>query len=349
MEPVQIGLFLSVFSGVCTAFWTVLTWRENQDKIKETQRSRNAALYVNPFLLVAEELQNGLYEYLVGEETKISEKKDAEAYAGFSARALEILYVIVTYFGWAFVIYRYGPYTSDRKVIELTRKIAETFADADESYEDDAFYFSLSEQKALGLTFIQTFNPGNFGNFNPGHLSQEGFSAFPAFEATSLYEFEELIKSQRTERSALYINIRDVLHSINESNITENLSERKRLLLIQSYLVDLLDYLEEKEGFSVSIKKRRKVQSDQGALLFMVKESSSCRILHHTTGRIRLQIADLYRNESRATQLQSLVQPLAEVKTVRVNPTAASLIIDYDPDVSKGSFEQKILQIVANR
>jgi hypothetical protein len=93
MEPVQIGLFVSILSGVCTAFWTVLTWNQKQEKEEEIRRNKNAALYVNPFLLAAEDLQVRLYNFLIDKKIKPLDMKDS-AYAGFSADALEILYVI---------------------------------------------------------------------------------------------------------------------------------------------------------------------------------------------------------------------------------------------------------------
>jgi copper chaperone CopZ len=339
MESLGIGLFLSVLSGVCTAVWTVLTWREQEYKEEESNRNINAALYVNPFLLVAEELQSSLYDFVSGKEIKTLENKDSESYAGFSADALEILYVIVIYFGWSFIIYRYGPYTRDRKVIELTRNISETFADCDEFSSEDAFYFSYSEQKALALTFVKAFNPTNF--------IQESNSIFPGFEAISLYSFEEEIKNSRNEHSAFYVNIRDVLHSIDDSKIIEDLKGRKRLVIIQNFLVDLLNYLEKKEGFTVSVKARRKANLHIKCFLNSNELEEIYKIIHHTPGRIRLRISNSHNCESYAMQLQALLKSLAGVESVRINLPAASITINYNQTIPKSEFEQQIMEVIS--
>ncbi|KGF72407.1 hypothetical protein DO97_08405 [Neosynechococcus sphagnicola sy1] len=338
MESIQIGLLLSIISGVCTAFWTVLIWREKEQKEEERERDKNAALYVNPFILAAEELQSSLYRYLSGKQTKTLENKDSECYAGFSSEALEILYVIVIYFGWSLIIYRYGPYTRDKRVIELARKISETFANSDEFSSEEAFYFSFSEQRALGLRFVEGLSPTSF--------IEESKSIFTGFESVSLYHFEEEIKSSRNQLSAFYINIRDALHSIDNYNVIEDLIERRRLVLIQNFLVDLLNYLEEKEGFSVSIKARQKSEVYVKRLLNSRKSEDDYRIMHHTPGRIRLWISNLYHRESYAMQLQSLLESLANVEAVKMNLPAASIIIKYNPVIPKSKFEQQIVEVI---
>jgi len=332
MEPVQIGLMVSILSGVCTAFWTVLTWNQKQEKDEEIRRNKNAALYVNPFLLAAEDLQVRLYNFLTGKKIKTL---DMEAYAGFSADALEILYVIIIYFGWSFVIYRYGPYTRDKKVIELVRTISEVFAEADDYTADDAFYFSLPEQRSLGLTFVRPVNPVN--------LLQQPDSLFSTYEATSLFEFEEEIKSQRSEHSALYTNIRDALHLIDDFEAIEDLEGYNRLVIIQNSLVDLLKYLESKEGFSVSVKERRKAMPLKGTMIKTLGQTSPrFEVVHHVDGRIRLRISDLKRDPSYADQIKILAHSFHEVIEVRVNLPIASVTIEYDPVISKPIFEQQI-------
>ncbi|AFY61289.1 HMA2 domain-containing protein [Synechococcus sp. PCC 6312] len=333
MDPIQLGLIASILSGVCTAAWTVLTWRQQQDKEEEAKRDRNAALYVNPFILAAEELQDALYNYLSGNYHKLPGEETRQGYAGFSAAALEIVYTIVIYFGWSFTIYRYGPYTSDEKLIELTRQVSEMFSDITHASEaeEDAFYFSYPEQKALGLTFVKPTaiayaHAGNAAHLNT-HLPQVE-SQFPSFESISLYDFEEQIKNQRNERSALYLNIRDALHAIDKAQPTADFTGRRRLVRVQNYLVDLVNYLEEKEGFSVSVSKRRRARHHLTfAQLFGYID---LQVAHHIPGRLRLKFPVLKNNMVYGVHFESFFFSLEGVKDVRVNLQACSIVIEYD-------------------
>jgi hypothetical protein len=285
----------------------------------------------------AEDLQGRLYNFLTGKKIKT---KDSDSYAGFSAEALEILYVIIIYFGWSFVIYRYGPYTKDKTVFKLTRKISETFAEADDFPLEDPFYFSMPEQRSLGLTFVKLANSVSF--------IQEPYSLFSSYEAVSLFEFEEEIKSQRSERSALYTNIRDTLHLIDEFAAIEDLKGYNRLALIQNCLVDLLNYLEGKEGFSVSVKARRKAMLLAGATLQTLEQlSAMLEIAHHVDGRIRLRTPQIRHDQSYTNQLQTLAQSLHEIIAVRINPAAASVTIEYNPAIPKLVFEKQIVMALS--
>jgi len=344
MDPVQLGLIISIFSGVCTAAWTVLTWRRQQDKEEDAKRDRNAALYVNPFILASEELQDSLYNYLNGNYHKVPNEEKRQGYAGFSAAALEIVYTIVVYFGWSFTIYRYGPYTSDEKLIELTRQVSEMFSDitqASES-EEDAFYFSYAEQKALGLTFVKP-TAVTYTNPNPTltyPVKSPYDSQFPTFESISLYEFEEEIKNQRNERSALYINIRDALHAIDDADPLSDFPGRRRLVRVQNYLVDLVNYLEKKEGFSVSVSARRRAKHN---LTFsQLFGRIECQIAHHIPGRVRLKFPSIKNNIVAGVQLESFFYSLEGVNDVRVNLQASSVVVEYDPlFYSMNDLEQK--------
>jgi hypothetical protein len=244
--------------------------------------------------------------------------------------------VIIIYFGWSFVVYRYGPYTRDKTVIGLTRKISETFAEADDFSSDDAFYFSLPEQRSLGLTFVKAAA-------NPLSLLQEPSSVFSSYEAVSLFEFEEEIKSQRSEKSALYTNIRDTLHLIDDFEVVEDLDGYNRLVLIQNCLVELLNYLEGKEGFSVSVKVRGKAMPLKGKTIHTLEQASErFEVVHHIDGRIRLRVSDLRRNRHYANQIKILAQSFHEVIDVRINLPVASVTIEYDPVIPKPIFEKQI-------
>ncbi len=334
MDPVQLGLVASILSGVCTAAWTVLTWQTQQAKEEEIKRDRNAALYVNPYIMAAEELQDALYQYLSGSYHKIPNEEKHQSYAGFSAAALEIVYTIVVYFGWSLIIYRYGPYTSDEKLIELTRQVSESFSAIFHSSEseEDPFYFSYPEQKALGMTFVRPITtPGVLSPHQNSHRSAIEEVPFLGFEAITLYDFEEEIKHQRNEHSALYLNIRDALSALDQFDPEKNFHGRERLVMIQNYLVDLVNYLEQKEEFSLAVNKRRRVQHHQTFVdLFGYVQAE---IVHHIPGRLRIRFDHLKGNLAYGLQLESFLASVTGVRDVRLNLPSNSIVVEYDPKI----------------
>ncbi len=333
MDPVQLGLIASILSGVCTAAWTVITWAQQQERVEEAKRDRNAALYVNPFIMAAEELQDALYDYLEGHYHKLPGEEQRQGYAGVSAAALEIIYTMVVYFGWSMIIYRYGPYTSDEKLIELTQQVSQAFSGMTQACQsaEDAFYFSYPEQKALGLTFVRPLAAAYGLGRQLERVKSEHLPEFPflEFESISLYEFEEEVKNERNAGSPLYLNIQAALQALDQANPSEAFSGRQRLVLVQNYLVDLVDYLEKKEAFSVSLNKRRRARHH---LTFTkVFGQVQAQMAHHIPGRMRLRFLNLKDDSTYGTQLESFFCSLEGVKDVRVNPQANSVVIEYDP------------------
>jgi len=91
-------LFITI-STLGTAIWTVLTWTEQQEKERDSSQRQIDALYINPFIMAAQELQLLLYNILAKDELgfvrkNISPEGESEDEITDS-EALEIVYVII--------------------------------------------------------------------------------------------------------------------------------------------------------------------------------------------------------------------------------------------------------------
>jgi hypothetical protein len=321
MEAGQIGIILSILSAV----WTVWTWTEQEREEKNNKKAQIAALYVNPFLLAAEELQDRLYRILNSEELEFLGEEEGATEGLPSEEALEILYILVKYFGWSGCIYRYGPYTKDKRLVELSRAIVETFANR-KDFGEDCFHFTVSEQRALGQTFVKPLGRKD--------------SVFPEFESTTLYEFEEELKDEKNKESPLYQNVRRTLDSLSKVRSVDELPGKERLELVRCYLVDLLNYLEDKEGFSVSPLPRKKAKVKGNAVF--PHESKDSKVIHQTRGRIRLRIPRLYRDSYYGEELRSLLESIVGVQTVSINIDARSIVVTYNPSIPEAEFQQRV-------
>lgn len=322
----QIGIILSIFSATATALWTAWTWIEQHEEEMEQKRNQIAALYVNPFLLSAEELRGRLYGILNGQQLEFFKKEYPEKLELGSPEALELLYVMVKYFGWYSYICRYGPYTRDKKAIELIIKIVITFAN-DQDFEGDAFYFSLSEQISLGQTFVKSFGRADL--------------TYPQLKAVSLYKFAEEIRDDIEKDRPLYQNLIKTIEAIDRADSIEELEGRDRLIVIHNQLIDLLNYIEGEEGFSISPIDRNKIQ-------FKGSTSDDIEIIHSIPGRVRLRINCLREDESYAEKLRQRLESLADVQAVSINSSAASVVINYTPAISEAIFQQRIFQAIGS-
>ncbi len=329
MEPGTIGIVLSILSASATAVWTVWTWSEQHEAEKEHQRDQDAALYVNPFLMACEELQSRLYDILNDDELEFFKQESPEVYDVGSLEAIELLYVMVIYFGWARYVYRYGPYTNDRQAIELNRKISNTFSNI-KDFSRQAFYFSFSEQRSLGQTFVRPL-----GGVDSIH---------PEFETDSLYKFAEEFTKDINRCSPLYQNIRKTINAIDRANQVEELEGRERLVAVQNLLVELLTYLEEQEGFSVSNRLRQKASLGDSSI---TQSNTEPEFVHDIKGRVRLHIPRIRQDDSYAEHLRLRIQSLAGVQAVTINPAAASIAVNYSLAIPKAEFKQKIIQIIS--
>jgi len=364
-----LEFLLILVSTIGTAAWTVVTWADQQDKEREAKDDQLDALYINPFLLAAEELQALLYRLLADGEIEFL--RTGVAHRGDNAgeityhEALEIVYVIIKYFGWSLYFYRYGSYTQDKIAIELTRSIAEKFADR-EQFGDDPFRFTHTKQRSLGQMFVKRIVGSR--------------AEYAEFNAAPLYQFDKEVMESKDQVGHLYQDISRTLDAIRRAKSCKDLEGRERLSAIQNELVDLTNYIESKEEFTVAKELRRKVKLVGGEILIeestvsteenniqwlpwlslpalpnlFPSESSPVidtallenkpHIVHKTQGRIRLKVPQLQENESYAQELQSLIQTIAGVKSIQVNPQAASLIIYHKNQIPEVEFERILLE-----
>jgi hypothetical protein len=328
------ALILSVLSALAATIWSVWTWSEEQQKERQLKRDQEAALYVNSFLLAMEELQSRLYSILEEDELAFYKKEYPDQYEFGSPAAIEILYRLSQYFGWEHRTYRRGPYTNDPRVIELTREIGETF-ESRSKFPGDAFRLSIDERVSLGEAVVRRVG--------------EATVVLPVFESIPLFQFEEEISNEQSKHAPLYQSraVRCTLTAIDRADQPEALEGRERLAVLQNLLVDLLAYLESREGFSVSIGKRRKARLRGVYTEVSPTQPTIARILHQTRGRIRLRVPRLKTDDAYANRLQLLLEPLENVTSIRISTDAASVIIYYSPDIPEAEFARTVVNTIA--
>jgi len=331
MNPLQI---LSVLSAVGTAIWSVLTWSHDQQTQRQLRRDQEAALYVNPYLLALQELQSRLYSILEEGELGFYKKEYPDQYAVGSPAAIRILYHLSQYFGWAHHTFRYGPYTTDPRVIELERKIGETLEKRD-VFPGNAFRFTIDERVSLGNAVVRRVG--------------EATAVLPVFESIPLYQFEKEIIDEQSEHAPLFQStpVRNSLTAIDRADRTDTLEGRERLAVLQNLLVELLAYLESQEGFRVSIGELKKVKLG-GAVPARMSPArpTAGRVLHQTRGRVRLKISRLKTDEAYADRLHSLLASMDKISAIRISPDASSVAICYSPDIPEAEFVASVMRAV---
>jgi len=330
MNPAQI---LSVFSALAAVVWSVWTWSAEQQKGRQLKRDQEAALFVNSFMLAIAELQSLLYSILEEDELAFYKREYPEQYEFGSPAAIEILYRLSQYFGWAYFTYRFGPYTKDPRVIELSRNIGETF-ESRCKFSGDAFRFSLDERVSLGEAVVR-------------HVG-EVTTILPVFQSIPLFRFEEEISNKLSKHARLYQSkaVRCTLAAIDRADQAEALEGHERLAVLQNLLVDLLSYLESQEGFRVSIGELRKARLRGAYAMVSPTQSNIAKILHQTRGRIRLGVPRLKTDEAYANRLQSLLESVENVRSIRISMGAASVIVNYSTEISEMEFARKVLKAI---
>ncbi len=216
------------------ALWAVWTWSQDREQERQKERTRLAALYVNPFLSACEDLQSRIYHILeLGGLRTLRQRYPDGAYAA------ETLYLIVRYFGWETVVHRYGPYTQDPVVTRLAEAVRRAFATSDMALPVGPFNFYHPEQKALGKMVMRRM-AGQYG---------------VEFDTISSYEFKEHLASPPLANSEA---VQQSLEALRTAADDGDLPGRARLAQAQHHLVDLLRYLEGKEGYRLFPGERKK-------------------------------------------------------------------------------------------
>jgi len=192
------------------------------------------ALYVSPFLSACEDLQSRIYKILeLGGLGPLRERYQDGAYAE------ETLYLIVRYFGWSMAVSRYGPYTQDPEVIRLATATRRAFATSGAERDVGPFNFFLPEQKALGKIVMHNVK-GEYGR---------------ELDTISFYEFKDRLATPPLSESE---SVKQTLEALRNARRGQDMSGRERLAEAQNHLVDLLEYLETQERYSLFSGERRK-------------------------------------------------------------------------------------------
>jgi len=191
-------------------------------------------LSVHSFMEAAQALQSRLYNILELQGLgALRSKYPSGEYAE------EILYLIARYFGWECVL-RKGAYGKDKKVITSADRIREAFATG--KYGTGAFEVYRPKQEAIGQLVVK--RPS-------GHPATE-------YEAITLYEFQERLLSSPLSSETW---IQETLAVLKAARSAADLKGRERLAIIQDALVDLLEYLEAQQKYSVFSGKRERALS----------------------------------------------------------------------------------------
>jgi YegS/Rv2252/BmrU family lipid kinase len=74
--------------------------------------------------------------------------------------------------------------------------------------------------------------------------------------------------------------------------------------------------------------------------------ASAIQIAHQTIGRIRLKISRLSRDQDYAEQVRSRVQGLEGIREITINPLAASIAVQFDPQLPGADMKRLILASV---
>jgi hypothetical protein len=219
---------------VVMGLWAIWTWSQEREQDRTNERARLAALYVNPFLSACEDLQSRIYSILELGGLRTLQKRYPDG-----SYAEETLYLIVRYFGWAAAMHRYSPYAQDPVVTQLAEAVRDAFATTDADLPVGPFNFFHPEQKAMGKMVMSRME------------GQHGIE----LDTISSYEFKERLASPPLSDSQ---SVQQSLEALRNAKNVKNLPGRKRLEKAQNYLVDLLHYLEGKEGYSLFTGERKK-------------------------------------------------------------------------------------------
>jgi hypothetical protein len=326
-------LFISILSAATAAVWSVWTWREEQEKERKHIRDQESAIFVNSFIQALEELQARLYGVLERDELAFYKKEYPEQYEFGSPFAIEILYRLSKYFGWTYRSFRYGPYTNDAAVIELVKKMGETLENRSQ-FAGDAFRFTYEERVALGEAVVRR--------------SGDVIGSIPIFESITLFHYLEEISDEKSKRALLYRSrpVLRTLRAIDKADRPGALEGGDRLAVLQNLLVDLLTYLEDKEGFSISPGKRRRARLRGTAAKALPALATDATVVHQIQGRIRIRVPRLKTDDTLAHYVKTLLESLDNVRSIRINAGAASVVISYPPEIPGSEFARSIIKTI---
>jgi hypothetical protein len=327
-------LILSILSAVTAAVWSVWTWREEQQKARQLKRDQESAIFVNSFIQATEELQARLYGILEGDDLAFYKKEYPDRFEWGSPFAVEILYRLSKFFGWTYRTFRYGPYTNDPVVIELVRKIGEAQESHSQDFSGSAFRFTYEERVALGEAVVRR--------------TGDVIGSVPVFESVTVFRFLENMSDKSSKRIQLLgtMAVRRTLAAIDQADQAEALEGVERLAILQHHLVDLLTYLEDMEGFSVSPGKRKKARLRGTLARALAAPATDAAVVHQIPGRIRMRVPRLKTDDTYADRLQSLLESVDNINSIGINVSAASVVVNFSPEVPENEFAGRLVKTI---
>lgn len=118
------------------------------------------------------------------------------------------------------------------------------------------------------------------------------------------------------------------------------------MAVLHNFLVDLITYLEDMEGFSVSPGKRKRVWLRGTAAETLPALATDATVVHQTAGRIRIKVPRLKTDDTYAPRLQSLLESVDDVRSIRINVSAASVVIGFSPDLPGMGFARRLAKTI---
>jgi hypothetical protein len=140
--------------------------------------------------------------------------------------------------------------------------------------------------------------------------------------------------------------VRSTLAAIDLADRAEALEGFERLSVLQNLLVDLLTYLESMEGFRVSIGARRRARLRGSSARVLPEVATVATVLHQTPGRIRMRVPRLRSDEAYANRLQSLLESVDKVMSIRISVSAASVVISFSPEIPGMEFARMLVKTI---
>jgi hypothetical protein len=216
-------------------------------------------------------------------------------------------------------------------MIGLMAQIGEVM-ESRSQFPGDAFRFTVGDRHALGHAVLR-----RVGEMSSG----------PAFITITRFNFEEEMLNPQSEFASLFRSeeIQCTLAAIERAIRGEPLEGRERLAALQNLTVDLLAYLEAREGFHVAFGERRRAKMSQAQNQFD-SDRDDVRIVHQSPGRLRLAIARLQGDAAFASQLVSQLQAEANVKSVRANIVAGCVVIESINEAAAEDLKYKVELLV---
>jgi hypothetical protein len=236
MSADWVGVAVTIVVPLSAGVWAFWKWSSQREDARRHERRRIDALYVNPFLFAAEDLQSRLFNLLDRNGLVPLRKRDLQG-----RYATETLFLVARYFAWEQQLLRFTHFAADADVVNKTNDVRRVLASA--AADVDPWCIFRTTQTALGQAVI---------------VWRQGEVGFA--DTISVVDFDKRL----TEGLASSLGLDTAVQSLRAAARIEDLPlrSRQRLADLQIHLVDLLEIVEEKlttdDGVRVSVASVRK-------------------------------------------------------------------------------------------